>query len=263
MAEIPFNLAAEILKSLGSLATEEVASIYGLRDEVTNLTATIQAVLIDAEEQQGTDNLLDDVATEVKHQKLFNMVGIFFSKSDPIIYNCKISHRLKSIRRDLELIVNDKASLNLVERRQQPLLQEPYSVQLNLDRETYSFVPEGEVIGRSDDKKKIMDFLLDSKFEENVVVISIVGLGGLGKATLAQCVYNDEMIKKNFDKALWVYVSDVFEVKMIAEKIVESGGGKKDNYLQLDIVQNNLRKMLDGKKYLLVLDDVWNEDPLK
>ncbi|KAM3356710.1 hypothetical protein P3S68_023424 [Capsicum galapagoense] len=86
---------------------------------------------------------------------------------------------------------------------------------------------------------------------------------GIVKTTLAQCVYNDEMIKKNFDKALWVCVSDVFEVKMIAEKIVESGGGKKDNYLQLDTVQNELRKMLDGKKYLLVLDDVWNEDPLK
>ncbi|KAM3247692.1 hypothetical protein P3L10_009459 [Capsicum annuum] len=50
---------------------------------------------------------------------------------------------------------------------------------------------------------------------------------------------------------------------MIAEKIAESGGGKKDNYPQLDAVQNELRKMLDGKKYFLVLDDVWNEDPLK
>ncbi|PHU21216.1 hypothetical protein BC332_06323 [Capsicum chinense] len=284
MAEILFDLAAEILKSLGSLAAEEVGSIYGLADELDKLSDTvssIQAVLIDAEEQQGSsnlvkdwikrlkkvffeaDDLLDDVAIEVKHRKLFNKVGIFFSKSNPIIYNYKISHRLKSIRRDLKLIANDKASLNLVERRQQPLLPEPYSVQLNLDRETYSFVPEGEVIGRSDDKKKIVDFLLDSKVEENVVVISIVGLGGLGKTTLAQCVYNDEMIKKNFDKALWVCVSDVFKVKMVAEKIVESGGGEKANYLQLNAVQNDLREMLDGKKYLLVLDDVWNEDHLK
>ncbi|KAF3639655.1 putative oxidation resistance protein 1-like isoform X1 [Capsicum annuum] len=201
MAEILFNLAAEILKSLGSLATEEVASIYGLRDELKNLSATvssIQAVLIDAEEQQGSSNL--------------------------------ISHRLKSIRRDLELIAKDKASLYPVERRE-PFLREPYSVQFNLDRETYSFVPEGEVIGRNDDKKKIVDFLLDSKVEENVVVISIVGLGGLGKTTLAQCVFNDEMVKENFEKNI--------------------------------VVQNELRRMLDGKKYLLVLDDVWNEDPLK
>ncbi|KAF3680633.1 hypothetical protein FXO37_03212 [Capsicum annuum] len=179
MAEILFNLAAEILKSLGSFATEEVASIYGLRDELKNLSATvssIKAVLIDVEEQQGSsklvrdwikrlkkvfleaDDLLDDVATEVKHRKLFN-----------------------------------KASLNLLERRE-PFLREPYSVQFNLDRETYSFVPEGEVIGRNDDKKKIVKFLLDSKVEENVVVISIVGLGGLGKTTLAQCMFNDEMV---------------------------------------------------------------------
>ncbi|KAF3663797.1 putative oxidation resistance protein 1-like isoform X1 [Capsicum annuum] len=283
MAEILYNLAAEILKSLGSLAAEEVGSIYGLADELHKFSTTvssIQAVLIDAEEQQGSsnqlkdsiarlkkvffeaDDLLDDVATEVEHRKLFNKVGIFFSKSNPVIFNRKISYRLKAIRRDLDVIAKDRASLNLVERRQQPLLREPYSFQLNLDRETYSSEPDGEVIGRNDDKKKIVDFLLDSEFEENVVVISIIGPGGLGKTTLAQCVYNDEIIKKNFDKALWVCVSDVFEVKMIAEKIIESGGGKKDNYLQLDAVQKELRKMLEGK-YLLVLDDVWNEDPLR
>ncbi|KAM3356669.1 hypothetical protein P3S68_023383 [Capsicum galapagoense] len=242
MAEILFNLATEILKSMGSLAAEEFlpSKPYSLmqRSSSSNLVRDwikrLNKVFFEA------DDLLDDVATKVKHRKLFNKVGIFFSKSNPIIYNYKISHRLKSIRRDLDVIAKDKASLNLVERRQQPLLPEPYSVQLNLDRETYSFVPNGEVIGRSDDKKKIVNFLLDSKVEENVVVISNVGLGGLGKTTLAQCVFSDEMIKKTFDKTLW-----------------------KDNYPQLDAVQNELRKMLDGKKYLLVLDDVWNEDPLK
>ncbi|KAM3326875.1 hypothetical protein P3S67_002001 [Capsicum chacoense] len=206
MAEILFGPAAEILKSLGSLDIEEVVSIYGLADEldkISDIASSIQAVLIDAEEQQGSsnlvrnwikrlkkvffkaDDLLDDVITEVKYLKLFHKVGIFFLKSNPIIYSCKISHPLKAIRRDLDMIAKDKDTLNLVERRQ-PLLLEPYSVQLNLDRETYSFVRDGEVIGRSADKKKIVDFLLDSKVEDNVVVISIVGLGGLGKTTLTQ-----------------------------------------------------------------------------
>uniref|UniRef100_M1BFQ3 NBS-LRR resistance protein RGH1 n=2 Tax=Solanum tuberosum TaxID=4113 RepID=M1BFQ3_SOLTU len=282
MAEtILYKLAAEILKSLGSLAAQQVGSIYGVANELHKLSTTvssIQAVLTDAEKQQGSshqdwimrlkkvffeaDDLLDDFATEVTRRKLVNKAGIFFSKSNPVLYNLKISHRLKAIRQNLDLIAKDKASLDLVEMRQ-PLLLEPNSVQLNLDRETYSFVPDGEVIGRNADKKEIVDFLLDSEVEENVVVISIVGLGGLGKTTLAQWVYNDEMVKVNFDKRLWVCVSDVFEVKMIAEKIIESAGGEKANYLQLNTVQNELTEMLDGKKYLLVLDDVWNENTLK
>ncbi|XP_016492099.2 putative disease resistance protein RGA3 [Nicotiana tabacum] len=278
MAEILYGLAAEILKNLGSLAVQEVGSIWGLSDELRKLSGTvssIQAVLIDAEEQQQSshevrdwirklkrvffeaDDLLDDFATEVTHRKLVSNVSIFFSKSNPVLYNLKISKRLKAIRENLDVIAKNKAYLNLVERRQ-PLLLES-----NLDRETYSFVPDGEVIGRNDDRTKILDFLMDSEVNENVAVISIVGLGGLGKTTLAQLVYNSEMVQVKFEKRLWVCVSDVFEVKVIAEKIIESAGGGKANCLQLDAVQKQLREMLDGKKYLLVLDDVWNEDALK
>ncbi|XP_009801207.1 putative disease resistance protein RGA3 [Nicotiana sylvestris] len=278
MAEILYELAAEILKNLGSLAVQEVGSIWGLSDELRKLSGTvssIQAVLIDAEEQQQSshgvrdwtrklkkvffeaDDLLDDFATQVTHRKLVSKVSIFFSKSNPVLYNHKISKRLKAIRENLDVIAKDKASLNLVERRQ-PLLLES-----NLDRETSSFVPDGEVIGRNDDRTKILDFLMNSEVNENVAVISIVGLGGLGKTTLAQSVYNNEMVQEKFDKRLWVCVSDVFDVKVIAEKIVESAGGGKNNFLQLDAVQKQLREMLDGKKYLLVLDDMWNEDALK
>ena len=52
------------------------------------------------------------------------------------------------------------------------------------------------IIGREDDRKAIIELLLDSNVEENVSVIPIVGIGGLGKTTLAQYVYNDEKVKK-------------------------------------------------------------------
>uniref|UniRef100_A0A7N2R0U5 Rx N-terminal domain-containing protein n=1 Tax=Quercus lobata TaxID=97700 RepID=A0A7N2R0U5_QUELO len=64
-------------------------------------------------------------------------------------------------------------------------------------------------------------------------------------------------------KKMWVCVSDVFDVKKITEKIIESATGKKPENLEMDNLQNKLCEELSQKKYLLVLDDVWNEDEEK
>ena len=64
---------------------------------------------------------------------------------------------------------------------------------MNRGRETYSFVLEENVVEREDDKKEIIKLLLDTNTVENVSVIPIVGSGGLGKTTLAQLIYNDEI----------------------------------------------------------------------
>ncbi|XP_030945761.1 putative disease resistance protein RGA3 [Quercus lobata] len=126
--------------------------------------------------------------------------------------------------------------------------------------QTHSFVTEEEVIGREGDKKAIIDLLLDFDVEENVSFISIVGIGGLGKTTLAQYVYNDEKVKTYFELKMWVCVSDIFELKIIFEKIIASAIDKKPENFEMDQLQNKLRQNLNQKKYLLILDDVWNED---
>ncbi|KAK9933609.1 hypothetical protein M0R45_020797 [Rubus argutus] len=109
---------------------------------------------------------------------------------------------------------------------------------------------------------------------ENVSVTAIVGIGGLGKTTLAKMLYNDERVVNYFDTKMWVWAYGNFDVKsvpVLAEKILRSSATNEledsEFYHQHILLQKKLlmeelqiliRKKLDGKRYLLVLDDVWN-----
>ncbi|KAL5565336.1 hypothetical protein UlMin_028500 [Ulmus minor] len=130
--------------------------------------------------------------------------------------------------------------------------------------ESCSFVMKDEVIGRNDDEKAIKELLLsDFGTKKNVSTIAIVGIGGLGKTTLAQLIFNDEEVNKCFEPKAWVCVSesDVFDVKLLVQKIARSvGGTSPDQNLDLEQLQTQLKSHIEGKKYLLVLDDVWNEN---
>ncbi|KAK9667057.1 hypothetical protein RND81_14G229500 [Saponaria officinalis] len=104
--------------------------------------------------------------------------------------------------------------------------------------------------------------LLDSGSQESVSFFSIVGVGGLGKTTLAQLVFNDERVRNEFPLRLWTCVSDenANDVKKILTNILESVSHDKHDGFTKDLVQSKLGGLLGGKKYLIVLDDIWNED---
>ncbi|XP_039119060.1 putative disease resistance protein RGA3 [Dioscorea cayenensis subsp. rotundata] len=102
--------------------------------------------------------------------------------------------------------------------------------------------------------------LIRDSFDEKVAVVSTVGMGGLGKTTLAQLVYRDEEVQKHFQLHLWVCVSDDFDVPKLAGKIIRTASGKKCDDTDIEVLQQRLRKELEQKRYLLVLEDVWNED---
>jgi Leucine-rich repeat (LRR) protein len=181
-------------------------------------------------------------------------VHIFFSKSNQPLYALKMSHKIKAIRERLEAINYDRRSFNLEVR--------PVETRVgNRERDnTHSFVLAEVVIGRQDDKKAVIDRLLDSNIEDNVSILPIVAIGGLGKTTLAQFIFNDEQIQKKFQLKMWVCVSNIFDVKNIVRKILESARKKEVKIVEMDTLVNDLRKEIEGKKYFLVLDDVWNED---
>lgn len=111
--------------------------------------------------------------------------------------------------------------------------------------------------------EEIVELLMQSSGEENLSTVAIVGMGGLGKTTLARLVYNHERVVKYFDLRMWVCVSTDFEVKILVRNIIRSATGIHVQNLELDQLKIQLHKELNQKRYLLVLDNVWDQNPEK
>ncbi|KAL4352125.1 hypothetical protein GQ457_06G025090 [Hibiscus cannabinus] len=287
MAEaIAFDIAAGLITKLASLALSQFGLCWNFKDDLNDLKRTvirIQAVLLDAEEKSVTSNLvkvwlqelkdalydaedlLDDVHREVMRKdlmrgnKLTKEVRVFFSSTNQFAYGRKMGRKIKAIKARFTSIQSQTSELNLLQ-RDHPL-ETPLMVKRR--QQTHSFVRKDEIIGRDDDKAALLKLLLniESQNEENVYFIPIVGIGGMGKTTLAQFLYNDDMIKDHFELRMWVCVSDAFYVKTIVANIIKSVTNQApDQTLEMDQLQKQLRDKIDGKRYLLVLDDIWNED---
>lgn len=91
-----------------------------------------------------------------------------------------------------------------------------------------------------------------------------MGIGGLGKTTLAKLLYNDERVVRNFELRMWVYVSVDFDIIRLTKEILCSALDTEiSDKLSIDQLHGKLRKALKDKKFLLVLDDVWIDDRVK
>ncbi|KAM4072976.1 hypothetical protein ACB094_11G180900 [Castanea mollissima] len=283
MAEaILFGLVQKMIENLGSQSFREFGSLWGVNDDLRTIESTvsrIKAVLQDAAERQShnhqvkdwleklndavydADDLFSEFYTEatrrsmVSGNKVVKEVRTFFSKSNQLAFRRKISRKIKAMRQKLNEIAEEE-KFNLKEYHGETIV-----VRRKRDP-THSFVREEDVIGRDEDKQKIINLLFDSNVEENVSVIPIVGIGGLGKTTLAKYVYNDEEVHKYFELKMWACISDVFDLKVIIENIIASTSSNTHvGNCGIDQLQSQLREKIYNKKYLLVLDDIWTENP--
>ncbi|CAN1190388.1 Putative disease resistance RPP13-like protein 1 [Linum perenne] len=124
-----------------------------------------------------------------------------------------------------------------------------------------TIVHESCVYGREGDKEAIMKLLfLNEQSSDELGVIMIAGTGGVGKTTLAKLVYSDSKIQEHFQIGAWISVSEKFDADGITKEILEGISGKSSDNRTLDQLQIELKGRLAHKKFLLILDDVWDEN---
>ncbi|KAJ9190583.1 hypothetical protein P3X46_001769 [Hevea brasiliensis] len=269
------------LDTLASTILMEFGCRFDIDKDLKRLRRTlskVQRVLNDAEAKQisdqevkfwlndlkkvffDADDVIDEVATEAfrfnQQKKVTNLPSI----SKDSILELGIAPKIKEINEKLDEIAKDGADLGLREG-----VGVAWTESRDRDRErlqTSSLIDESRVFGREEDTKKIVKLLVSDEFHGNdVAVLPIVGMGGLGKTTLAQLVFNDPLITKVFELRKWICVSDDFNFnpRRLTKSILESIDGKSRDLVDLDTLQNCLRDKLKGKKFLVVLDDVWTE----
>ncbi|XP_028224399.1 putative disease resistance RPP13-like protein 1 isoform X2 [Glycine soja] len=254
------------------LATDEVVDFFrgkkvdlNLLENLKSNLSVVGAVLDDAEKKQiklssvnqwliqlkdvlyDADDVLDEISTKAATQKKVSKVFSRFT-------NRKMASKLEKVVGKLDKVLEGKKGL-------------PLQVMAGESNEPWNALPTTSLedgygmYGRDTDKEAIMELVKDSSDGVPVSVIAIVGMGGVGKTTLARSVFNDGNLKEMlFDLNAWVCVSDQFDIVKVTKTMIEQITQKSCKLNDLNLLQHKLMDRLKDKKFLIVLDDVWIED---
>uniref|UniRef100_A0A6N2MJY1 NB-ARC domain-containing protein n=1 Tax=Salix viminalis TaxID=40686 RepID=A0A6N2MJY1_SALVM len=266
------------------MVQEEVNLVVGVKNQVDKLKSNlidIQYVLEDAERKQvkdkavrvwldklkdvcyDMDDVLDEWSTAIltwemdeENTRSLKKMRCSFMRSpcfgcNQVVRRRDIALKIKAVSEKLDEIAKEKAMYGFQ-------LYKATDHELPRLSRT-SLVDDSSVCGRDDEKKSVVSMLLAESSQEtqDVDVISLVGLGGIGKTTLAQLAFNDAEVTAHFKKKIWVCVSEQFDEVRIAKAILEQLEGTTPNLVELQSLLPRVCQSMDEIRVLLVLDNVW------
>ncbi|CAL5000773.1 unnamed protein product [Urochloa decumbens] len=273
-----------VVSKAADALVQSVTRMWGVDDDRSKLErhlVYVQSLLADAELKSDTDHAVrawmkalkavayqaDDILDNFQYealrhkalsgQSLASKVLSNFTSKNRLIFRHKASRELKKVLEKIDVLVSEMKKFDLVVRAE--------ALTQGLPRQTHSALDDSmEIFGRDDDKEVVVKLLLEKQDERGVQVLPIIGMGGVGKTTLAKMVYNNHRIQKHFELKMWHCVSENFEAIPLVRSIIELATNRKcDLPGTIELLHGRLQEAVGRKRFLLILDDVWNEDQHK
>ncbi|CAL9174609.1 unnamed protein product [Musa hybrid cultivar] len=263
MAAVLDAFVSWLVGTLMGKAKEKVDLWLGVPEEIQHLQRTlrnIQSVLRDAEKRRIEDEAVNDRLMELKDvmydaDDVLDEWRTAAEKCTPgepplkrvkrnissILFRNNVGINIKDLNDRLEEISARRSNLQFLVSAAEPRVVPQVS-------HMTSPVMESDMFGQrlEEDAKALVEQLTKQDPSKNVVVLAIVGIGGIGKTTFAQKVFNDGKIKASFRTTIWVCVSQ------------ERAGGKYNIEQSRSLLEPLVEHLLRGNKFFLVLDDVWD-----
>ncbi|KAL0006429.1 hypothetical protein SO802_013990 [Lithocarpus litseifolius] len=219
-------------------------------------TAMIKSEIL----EQDNETTAVDNAPSILRRKVCLFIpspSCCFRQVGKVVLNHDISHKIKELNEKLDEITKEKERYGLELTGGSSSEERPITTFL---------VDELEILGRDKVRDDLVSSLLDEgtisdKAERNPHVISLVGMGGIGKTTLAQLAYNHPNVQAHFGKRIWVCVSEPFDQCRVANEIIEAFDDRCPKIIGFPNLMAKICELIPkSDKVLLVFDDVWIEE---
>jgi len=212
------------------------------------------------------DDIVDEFHLEAeKHEAEVanNIVSkCLCTKPKSYLFQFKAALKIKAIKKRFDAIVKQRTDFSAIVNS----LPEGHPVpHMNRTAKATPTVPNVAVAsiicGREREKQEIISKLVDKNNQQIIKIVSIIGLGGSGKTALSNLVFGDgNTVKDHFEVRIWVHVPQEFDVQQLMMKMFEAITYQKSEHHSIQNIIQTIADTLTGKRYLLVLDDVWTVD---